>query len=343
MKVNKIDEMAAYTRVDKFTQKDNVLTFMYDHNESVAESKAKSNTVAFDVYLNNRIVRRYIMSIDHYRGGRDMNCRLKAVSGEVENGKFIVIGNEEDFGKVKITFEPDDAKQQVKNVMWEILRDIDIDYYESLGTNRLSVNKIDYIRVFNEKSMDVEKYSKPASQYNLTQDDVQLLLKRRNDNDDDIDFIQKCLDEHGIVFTDSFGKEIDAKMALKTLGSDNFLTGVERAAFNGHCSMGIGFHKVDFNASKWHEKQNVSESAVNEKRLPRYSKNIKVGDVTDYGIYVGRFGLDQIKNNEDKVAVADAKQKYNKEYVNVYQIKKLGQTFLDIFVCDVNQCDFFGF
>ena len=164
MKVYSIDEMAAYTRVDKFTQKDNVLTFMYDHNESVAESKAKSNTVAFDIYLNNGIVRRYIMSIDHYRGGRDMNCRLKAVSGEVENGKFIQTGNEEDFGKVKITFEPDDAKQQVKNVMWEILRDIDIDYYESLGTKNLSVDNIDYIRAFDEKSMDIEKYTKPAPQ-----------------------------------------------------------------------------------------------------------------------------------------------------------------------------------
>lgn len=339
MRLYTIDEMAAYTRVNKFSPKDNVLTFMYDHNESVADSKAKNNTVAFDVCLTNGTVRRYVMHIDHYRGGHTMMCDMKAYAGEFDGDTFVQTESVEYFGKVKITFEPDDAKQRINNVMWEVLRDIDCDYYDGIAKNiRVSVESVNYIRCFDEKSMGVEKY-KGDPQYTLTHNDARILLKNGLD-DDDISFIQKCLDEHGVVFTNASGNVIDAKSALRTLGSNDFLSGLERAAFNRTCSMGIGMNKVKFNASDWCDK-NVSES-LNENRELKYNINIKEGEITQYGIFVGRFTNEQLDRNEDRDAVANAKAKYNKKYTNIYCIVINGTQYTDIFVCDIHQCDYFG-
>lgn len=69
----------------------------------------------------------------------------------------------------------------------------------------------------------------------------------------------------------------------------------------------------------------------------RYPKNIKVGTETKWGIFVGRFDIEQLRRKEDKKAVEDAKAKYAKEYVNTNTIKIGGATYLDIFVCDVDQ------
>jgi hypothetical protein len=291
MKIKTIDEMAAYTRINKFSPKDNVLTFMYDHNESVADSKAKNNTVAFDVCLTNGVVRRYVMNIDHYRGGSSMMCKMKAYAGEFDGDTFVQNGDVEDFGKVKITFEPDDAKKRINNVIWEVLCDIDSDYYDKVANGRnISVGDINYIRCFDEKTMGVEKY-KGNPQYTITSNDARILMKNGLD-DDDISFIQKCLDEHGVVFTNSSGNVIDAKSALRTLGSNDFLSGLERAAFNRTCSMGIGMNKVKFNATEWCEKNNVTEG-LNEKRTEfmktEYVNNVRNKVEMEYNSNIDRF------------------------------------------------------
>lgn len=78
--------------------------------------------------------------------------------------------------------------------------------------------------------------------------------------------------------------------------------------------------------------------SVNESVKMKYPKNIQPGDETQYGVYVGRFGLDDLVAKKDREAVEDARVKYGKNYVNTNLIKVGGVQYMDIFVCDADSC-----
>ena len=144
--------------------------------------------------------------------------------------------------------------------------DIDYDtldvHFQSIGN--LKENEIDAIvsalhaeldnRMLSVSvSFDENIGSHSESGYKLTQDDV-ALLKEWGDRDDDIEQIQRCLDEDGFVMTDRFNKRIDAETAIKMLGQEEFLSGLERSCFHWSASRGSGDKTVSFDTREWHHK-----------------------------------------------------------------------------------------
>lgn len=84
--------------------------------------------------------------------------------------------------------------------------------------------------------------------------------------------------------------------------------------------------------------ESVASRPLNEAAKMKYPKNIQAGDETQYGVYVGRFGYEDLKAQRDKAAVEEAKARYGKGYVNTNLIKVGGVQYIDIFVCDRERC-----
>jgi hypothetical protein len=56
--------------------------------------------------------------------------------------------------------------------------------------------------------------------------------------------------------------------------------------------------------------------------------------VKNLGVYVGKFDENDLKNNIDKQAVEQAKEKYKLEYTNTKIVKEKGITYLKIWICN---------
>lgn len=87
--------------------------------------------------------------------------------------------------------------------------------------------------------------------YKLTDDDKKYLKKYGDD--DDIEQIQRCLDEDGFVMTDRFNRRIDAETAIKMLGKEDFLSSLDRSCFHWSTTSGEGKNQVSFDTSEWHK------------------------------------------------------------------------------------------